>query len=358
MRIEQLEDRLTPATLDLSGAASGVTITLTSAGTVGFNGTVSGGMTGAFANIDDIVGSSFSDTLKGIHAAANWNTGGSYLASGKNLSFSGIETLTGGVFADTFLVSDGGSVVSVNGNTGNDQILYSSLETVVVTITGTNAGSSGSLSFASCESVTLTGGNDQITFNASGKLTGSLAADTGNDILEYSSGITFGVRVNLPLSKASLVTGSTNGFESVVGSSGADILIGDGNNNNLIGEGGNDIIVGNSGDDTILGGDGYNILIGGEGADSLSAGTGGTIFIGGVTTYDGATYEFGTYDPYIAILAEWSRASVPVATRWDRINGTATDGANGTYKFDSVTIVDDADDDFYTMAADDREVVS
>ncbi len=84
--------------------------------------------------------------------------------------------------------------------------------------------------------------------------------------------------------------------ESLVGTSGNDILVGSdldstilglegddrltgaGGNDSLEGGGGNDKLTGNKGDDSLYGGDGDDILIGGDGRDYLYGGTGSNVY--------------------------------------------------------------------------------
>ena len=100
------------ATLSYTGRTSAVEVVLTGmGGTVGFAGTATG--TGGFDDISTLVGSSDTDTLTGIDAAATFTvaTAGSTYVSTNTLAFSAFEHLTGGSAVDTFTVS--------NAHTGN-----------------------------------------------------------------------------------------------------------------------------------------------------------------------------------------------------------------------------------------------
>ena len=75
-------------------------------------------------------------------------------------------------------------------------------------------------------------------------------------------------------------------------------------------------------------GNGRNILIGGSGANTLNsrAATGENLLIGGSVSFD------TTLAALNSLMAEWSRAGVPFATRIKHLNGTLAGGLNGTYK--------------------------
>ncbi len=115
-------------------------------------------------------------------------------------------------------------------------------------------------------------------------------------------------------------------------------LYGDAGNDTIVGGGGNDYLFGGAGSDSLNGGAGRNILIGGAGSDSLianSAGaTGETILIGGTTVYDANDIALS------AILDEWSSKD-SYATRVKAIRGETTSGLNGSYFFNSATVLND-----------------
>jgi ELWxxDGT repeat protein len=101
-------------TLDYSAYTRGRTITLTMPGlTPGSSNGTEASLSGGFQNITAVVGSASTtsfDTLTGPNAASTWNLTGANAGSVNGLSFSGIENLTGGTHADTFLVGPGASL--------------------------------------------------------------------------------------------------------------------------------------------------------------------------------------------------------------------------------------------------------
>jgi Ca2+-binding RTX toxin-like protein len=175
----------------------------------GFRGTESS-IKGGFDNIDTIVGSTQTDSLTGIDAAAVWNigtTGFTYTSEGRTLNVSAVEDLTGGSAADIFSFADG----AIH--------------------------------------------------------TGSIKGGKGADLLDYSL-YTTGITVDLTAGSASNVSGTLAEFENVTGGSGDDQITGDNKDNVLIGGAGNDTIRGEDGNDTLIGGSGDDTMYGGKGNDT------------------------------------------------------------------------------------------
>jgi len=119
--IESLLGNTGKNTLDLSGYATEVIVTLTAMGSVhGFMGTATGLAVG-FDNIDALLGTSATDTLKGANQNAAWALAAAptYAASGEVLAFTSFETLVGGSANDTFLlVGPADFTGTVNGGVG------------------------------------------------------------------------------------------------------------------------------------------------------------------------------------------------------------------------------------------------
>jgi VCBS repeat-containing protein len=74
-------------------------------------------------------------------------------------------------------------------------------------------------------------------------------------------------------------SGGTN--DSLVGTTGDDIMSGGAGNDTISGSPGNNHIQGGAGSDSLLGGAGIDVLIGGAGNDSLDGGAGGNVLVGG-----------------------------------------------------------------------------
>ena len=140
--------------LDFSALATAVSVTLSGTPDAdGFGGSTTGGASVTFADIFDIRGGTATDdSLTGLNAAATWNldTAESYTSNSRTLSFSNIESLTGGTGADVFDFS--GSFAfdrSVDGGTGSDTLDYAdtNVATFTLTSTGTSDGFAGSSSY-------------------------------------------------------------------------------------------------------------------------------------------------------------------------------------------------------------------
>jgi Ca2+-binding RTX toxin-like protein len=211
-----------------SSSTSGVTINL-------MDGTASGGDAAGdtIINIENIFGSSYSDTLTGSNGNNSiTGTGGGDIiyGLGGNDSLgggSGIDQIYGGD-GDDYLDGSAGADV-LNGGTGIDSIKVGFVTTVASTVnltTGTGLGGDAQGdTYVDIENVDTDGGNDTIIGNL-----------------------------------------SNNNF---VGWGGDDNLQGMDGNDNLQGKDGNDTLFGGNGMDFLLGGNGNDTLEGGAGDDSL-----------------------------------------------------------------------------------------
>ncbi|QDU03465.1 Extracellular serine protease precursor [Gimesia chilikensis] len=122
--------------LDYSASIFSLDLTLSATGaTDGFTGSEASTVAD-FDNIDTIQGSSNTDALAGINAAAAWSLDGTnqYTAS-NTLNFSDFENLTGGTDVDEFNISDSQSL-NLSGNSGNDVFAFANGATLTGTIDG------------------------------------------------------------------------------------------------------------------------------------------------------------------------------------------------------------------------------
>lgn len=124
------------------------------------------------------------------------------------------------------------------------------------TITDTNSGSVGAVSFSSFECLQGGDGADEFVFRDSMGVTGWLNGGGGRNVLNYLAYVT-PVTVRLFDGAATGVALGASSFGTVIGGSASDTLIGDDLNN---------ILVGGTGDDTIDGRGGRDLVIGGAGA--------------------------------------------------------------------------------------------
>lgn len=191
-------------------------------------------------DVENIVGSRFSDTLTGDDGA-NIIEGGSghdTIEGG-----GGDDTLIGGTGNDT--LRGGGGSDTLEGGTGHDTVEGGSGSDLIIGGTG----------------------NDDIDGGA------------GFDTLDYSAA-SGALNVDLANQTASGMGSDTvRNIERVVGGSAADTITGDDQANELIGGAGDDTLSGGGGDDLIEGGEGDDTLVGGAGSDTLRGGSGDDAFI-------------------------------------------------------------------------------
>ncbi len=372
-------------TLDLSGYASGETVTLTGSDGTGFSGGTSSALgtvnsPGTFAGMSTIVGVA-GDTLAGEDVASTWSLGTSqtYSDGSNTLGFSDFSTLQGGSAADDFVVTAAQpDLMMVNGGGGGDTLDlsgYASGETVTLTGsdgTGFSGGTSSALgtvnspgTFAGMSTIvgvagdTLAGedvastwslgtsqtysdGSNTLGFSDFSTLQGSSAADDfvvtvattdalqgggGTDTLDLS-GYATGQSVTLTGYDTSVlsagfsgttggVTGAFTGIDVLDGLAG-DTLVGDANNSTwdisstpTYQETGSSVSVAFSGFNTLQAGTGANVfniinttsdtLLGGAGNDSFVFSAGmlstGTINGGGGTN----TFDYSAYTTPVTV---------------------------------------------------------
>jgi Ca2+-binding RTX toxin-like protein len=235
-------------TIDYSNQFSGVTVDLGAGQATEPNGNVD-----TLANIQNIDGSSLSDTLVGD---ANPNVingqGGSDTIAGGG----GGDTLSGGAGTDTVSYGAVGGPehidLAAGTATGDGTDTLSSFEAALGspfadTMTPSNSGSE------------LDGGFGNDTF-VSGPGDDTIDGGSGNDTIDYSAA-SGPINADLGGGSASGDGSDTivpNSVENLTGSPFADTLAGDANNNVLSGGGGNDVLAGRGGNDTLDGGGGTN----------------------------------------------------------------------------------------------------
>ena len=172
-------------TLNLSGATSPLTTTLSAIE----SGSVSGGASGSFSNIENIVGTGGSDSLTAAGLTSNLTA--TYGASGANgtlsdgtntLTFSSFEKLTTGSGADTINAAAATSGVNVATGAGNDSIVGGSGADTIDAGTGNDWVDGGA------GADVLTGGDGFDTFSVtSGDVITDFNTATGADINDGNS---------------------------------------------------------------------------------------------------------------------------------------------------------------------------
>jgi len=107
-------------------------------------------------------------------------------------------------------------------------------------------------------------------------------------------------------------------------------------NDRLKGGDGNNILVGGVANDTLIGGNAKDLFIGGFGTNQLHSDAGYDFIIGGTAAVDAKRAALN------AIMAEWRRSGVDLATPVSHLNGTLSGGNNAGYFLTATTVHDDS----------------
>lgn len=240
--------------VDYSTFASASTINL-STGKAYLNSTPT--LFDTLSNIQNVVGTTASDTIVGKSSVVNTLFGGA-----------GDDTLSGNLDGDLL---DGGA--HTIGDTADYSAYTASTNLTVDMGAQTIAQTSNSAnkdSFQNIEIIKTGAGADTFTVNAT--------FDTGNYTLDGGSGedtIDYGAiseAINVTLNGATnttVIVGTAGGnddvianIEDVKGSKVDDTIVGDGLSNKLYGNEGNDTLDGGAGSDVLYGGDGNDVIVG------------------------------------------------------------------------------------------------
>jgi hypothetical protein len=223
---------------------------------------------GSWDNVEAVIGSSATtDALTGADTANTWTVSAANAGDvNGTFSFTGVETLNGGANNDVFhLANDVAAVGKIDGKAGTDTLDYTGRTTAVAvdlaaktatgltaswvsleafvgsaagtdtltgantantwSLTGADAGTVGTIAFASFENLTGGTGADTFVFGASGSVSGTIDGKGGTDKLDFS-GCAGPITINVQGKTATLVGGTWASIESVVGTAAADTLIG------------------------------------------------------------------------------------------------------------------------------------
>ena len=229
--------------------------------------------------------------------------------AGDTVTFSNLaqsnDTFDGGAGSDTLNLAPGTNLINVantetvNGNSGDDQIIALGTPPMVISTLAGNDNVTGGTDTDTIDGGT---GNDRLTGGDGGDtLIGGDGSDTldggggadffdggiGDDYLEGGSGsdtgtyadATSAVTVDLSVRTGQAVGGglgsdTLSNIENLLGSGLNDTLAGDDGANLLTGGNGADTLVSGAGNDTIDAGDGADLLTGGGGGDTLDGGDG------------------------------------------------------------------------------------
>lgn len=273
-------------TSDYTTATSGIIANLST-------GAVTGGAgSDTLTSIENLLGSSYGDTLTGSSAANTINAGeGNDTVIGSN----GNDALIGGLGTDTLSYSAAAALVAVNLSLGTS-VKGSSGVNGTDTISGfeniTGSSYADTLTGDSAANIITGGAGDDTIAGGIGNDTLDGGADNGDRVTYISA--SSAVTVNLSAGMASDGDGGTDtlvNFEKVTGSSYNDTITGNALSNDLIGGEGNDILNGENGNDYFTGGAGNDTIDGGAGTDTLRT-TGALVGVH-VNLTTGFVYEDG-----------------------------------------------------------------
>ena len=252
------------------------------------SGTASGGDAAGdkLTNVENLMGSAYSDALTGNSASNVLNGGG------------GGDILKGLGYNDTYIVDNANDVVdeSVSGSNGSDTVqsylsinladtahFKGAVENVVLMGTGNTSTTGNALANsltgnaginyldggAGADTLKGLGGNDiYFVDNANDVVDESLSGSGGREQVRSSVSINLADAAHFKGSiEMAVLTGTGN--TSVTGNALANNLAGNDGNNVLNGGAGADILVGGAGSDTLNGGTEIDTLTGGAGNDSF-----------------------------------------------------------------------------------------
>ncbi len=272
-----------------------------------------------YTQINNYVGSqSGGDRLIGQPAATSWGVAGLNSGTIGPGTFTGFEQLFGGLSADTFGISEGASIETIDGGSGTDSLVGPSGSNTW-SVSGINSGQLNSIAYALIENLTGGIGDDLFDLLPNGGVTGILSAGAGFNTLSYRQRNT-GVAVNLSTSMPTATSVGTvvDSFSMLVGGNGNDNLIGSLSRGM--------VLVGLAGNDSLTAGAGRDLLIGGLGSDTLQGGAGDDILLGSMPTFQNDLAGLR------AIWQEWQSTRSYVERR-SNIQGITNGGLNGQYKF-------------------------
>ena len=267
-----------------------LSITNASAGTVaGLTDTQAATLAGNIKNIEKLY---VSDALNGNVIDLDDFSGVSTVRLGFTTSFTGNETITDLANGSTVEIMDtpngATDILTLNTKgaaTGSEDTITLKLsksassdygvyalanyETITINTSETTASDTVRVQTADL-TITQSGGN-QTTLNITGAETFASGAAIDADIIDASGlgqGTVFTMHTAGSTAGSQTITGSDGG-DRLVGSSSGDTITGGDGNDDIDGKGGNDVIVGGAGNDTIKGDAGVNISTGGAGSDDF-----------------------------------------------------------------------------------------
>jgi hypothetical protein len=143
-----------------------------------------------FQNIETFIGNTSNSTLIGENTTNSWFITGNNAGAVNGINFTGFNNLTGNASSDTFNLSGGSIMGTIDGGTGNDSIQAQNL-TNIWNLTSADAGNLTNVNaFQNIDN--LLGGTAIDTFNINANLSGTANAGSGDDIFNIGGLITVG----------------------------------------------------------------------------------------------------------------------------------------------------------------------
>jgi hypothetical protein len=219
--------------------------------------------------------------------------------------------------------------VTISGGSGSDMLVGPNLINTW-TITGTNQGRVGNVTFTSMDNLTGGANNDVFVFgNAASRITGIVNGGGGINSLDYSqypSGVTVQL-ANSPAMGTATATGGVLNIQNVAGSHFNDTLIGNDQDNVFTTYGGRDTILCNGGNDTVRivglqdpastidGGSGSNLLWANDGTNTWTlSGVGSGSLAGTVSSNPSAAMPFTNFQQVLGGLGSDTFRILPGAS--------------------------------------------
>jgi hypothetical protein len=196
------------------------------------------------------------------------------------ISFFGFQNLTGGSGANTFIVNNGAHVTgTIDGGGGNGTLVGPNTVTTWA-ITALNAGvltsTGGATTFTGIQNLTGGSAANTFVFSDGAGVDGNIIGGGGANTLNYAAYSTT-VIVDLQTNVATGVGGAAMNIQNVTGGTGGgagiyNILVGNGGNLLIGGDGRRNLLIAGSSASTLIGGNDDDILIGGTTAYDTEAG--------------------------------------------------------------------------------------
>jgi hypothetical protein len=179
------------------------------------------GIGGTWSSLMAFIGNSGSKLI-GPNATTSWSVTGSNSGSVGSTPFSSFANLTGGTGNDTFTIGTTGGVTGLIEGGAGINTLVSPNQTTAWTISGSNSGTMGSVSFADMTNLKGGTGSDTFAFQGSGSVSGSANGGGGTDTLDLS-GSASTATVNLASKTASGIGGTWSNLLAFAGNNGSTL---------------------------------------------------------------------------------------------------------------------------------------